>query len=44
VFDGDEPFGRPSADPLRGRIGRDKLGMLFFELAELTEESIELCV
>jgi hypothetical protein len=44
VFDRVESFHRPPADALRGRVGRDQIGVRRFQRPEVAEERVEFRV
>jgi hypothetical protein len=44
VLDGLEPLDRPAGHALRGRVGRDEIGMLGLEPLELVQQRVELGV
>ena len=44
VLDGGKAFRRPPANALCRRVGRDQLGMLRFELAQLAQQRVEFGV
>ncbi len=44
MLDGLEPFGRPSADALRRRVGRHEIGMRLLQRPQLAQERVEFRV